>query len=109
MLECGCCSLGRKKGVPSCVLMCAVLCAVPSCPVLLRLLRLLLFCCLAQAVLNIISNPVNSTVPIAAEALKRMGVYDKRKLLGVTTLDVVSSSNSSSSSRGLDWRGLWLL
>jgi hypothetical protein len=42
-----------------------------------------------QAVLNIISNPVNSTVPIAAEALKRMGVYDKRKLLGVTTLDVV--------------------
>lgn len=39
--------------------------------------------------LNIISNPVNSTVPIAAEALKRMGVYDKRKLLGVTTLDVV--------------------
>jgi hypothetical protein len=44
---------------------------------------------LLQAVLNIISNPVNSTVPIAAEALKRMGVYDKRKLLGVTTLDVV--------------------
>jgi hypothetical protein len=43
-----------------------------------------------QAVLNIISNPVNSTVPIAAETLKRMGVYDKRKLLGVTTLDVVS-------------------
>jgi malate dehydrogenase len=40
-------------------------------------------------VLNIISNPVNSTVPIAAETLKRMGVYDKRKLLGVTTLDVV--------------------
>lgn len=43
-----------------------------------------------QAVLNIISNPVNSTVPIAAETLKRMGVYDKRKVLGVTTLDVVS-------------------
>lgn len=42
--------------------------------------------------LNIISNPVNSTVPIAAETLKRMGVYDKRKLLGVTTLDVVSST-----------------
>lgn len=45
--------------------------------------------CASQAVLNIISNPVNSTVPIAAETLKRMGVYDKRKLLGVTTLDVV--------------------
>ncbi len=42
-----------------------------------------------QAVLNIISNPVNSTVPIAAEVLKSMGVYDARKLMGVTTLDVV--------------------
>lgn len=43
-----------------------------------------------QAILNIISNPVNSTVPIAAECLKAMGVYDKRKVMGVTTLDVVS-------------------
>ncbi|KAK9805351.1 hypothetical protein WJX73_004959 [Symbiochloris irregularis] len=42
-----------------------------------------------KAVLNIISNPVNSTVPIAAEILKDMGVYDKNKLMGVTTLDVV--------------------
>jgi malate/lactate dehydrogenase len=44
---------------------------------------------LPQALLNIISNPVNSTVPIAAETLKKMGVYDPRKLFGVTTLDVV--------------------
>lgn len=44
-----------------------------------------------QAILNIISNPVNSTVPIAAETLKRLGVYDKRKVMGVTTLDVVSA------------------
>lgn len=33
---------------------------------------------------------MNSTVPIAAETLKKMGVYDPRKLFGVTTLDVVS-------------------
>lgn len=45
----------------------------------------------AQAILNIISNPVNSTVPIAAETLKAMGVYDKRKVMGVTTLDVVGA------------------
>lgn len=44
-----------------------------------------------QALLNIISNPVNSTVPIAAEVLKSLGVYDKNRLLGVTTLDVVGS------------------
>ena len=36
-----------------------------------------------------ISNPVNSTVPIAAETLKAMGTYDPKKLFGVTTLDVV--------------------
>ena len=28
-------------------------------------------------------------VPIAAEVLKRAGVYDPKKLFGVTTLDVV--------------------
>ena len=44
---------------------------------------------LVQALINMISNPVNSTVPIAAEVLKSKGVYDKRKLFGVTTLDVV--------------------
>lgn len=36
-----------------------------------------------------ISNPVNSTVPIAAEVFKKAGTYDERKLFGVTTLDVV--------------------
>ena len=47
---------------------------------------------LAQAMINIISNPVNSTVPIAAEVLKSKGVYDPRKLFGVTTLDVVRAN-----------------
>jgi len=37
----------------------------------------------------IISNPVNSTVPIAAEVLKKAGKFDAKKLFGVTTLDVV--------------------
>lgn len=43
-----------------------------------------------------ISNPVNSTVPIAAEILKSKGVYDKKKLFGVTTLDVVRQATSDS-------------
>ncbi|KAF5835579.1 malate dehydrogenase [Dunaliella salina] len=42
-----------------------------------------------QAWVAIISNPVNSTVPIAAEVMKRAGAYDPKKLFGVTTLDVV--------------------
>ena len=32
--------------------------------------------------MNIISNPVNSTVPIAAEVFKQAGVYDARRLFG---------------------------
>jgi len=40
----------------------------------------------------IVTNPVNSTVPIAAEILKAAGVYDKRKLFGVTTLDIIRSN-----------------
>ncbi|XP_002976052.2 malate dehydrogenase, mitochondrial [Selaginella moellendorffii] len=41
------------------------------------------------ALINMISNPVNSTVPIAAEVLKVEGTYDHTRLFGVTTLDVV--------------------
>ncbi|CAD6237664.1 unnamed protein product [Miscanthus lutarioriparius] len=42
-----------------------------------------------NALVNMISNPVNSTVPIAAEVFKKAGTYDEKKLFGVTTLDVV--------------------
>jgi len=42
-----------------------------------------------KAFILVISNPVNSTVPIAAEVLKKAGVFDPKKLFGVTTLDVV--------------------
>jgi len=52
------------------------------------------------AVLAIISNPVNSTVPIAAEVLKKAGVYDKSKLCGVTTLDVCRANTFVANSMG---------
>ena len=42
-----------------------------------------------NAYLLIIPNPVNSTVPIAAEVLKAAGKFNPKKLFGVTTLDVV--------------------
>lgn len=45
-----------------------------------------------NALFAIVTNPVNSTVPIAAEVLKAAGVYDKRKLFGITTLDVIRSN-----------------
>jgi malate dehydrogenase len=42
-----------------------------------------------EACMLIISNPVNSTVPIVAETFKAAGVYDPAKVFGVTTLDVM--------------------
>lgn len=53
------------------------------------------------ALINIISNPVNSTVPIAAEVLKLKGVYDPKKLMGVTTLDVVRANTFVAEAKGL--------
>ncbi|KAK6349722.1 hypothetical protein TWF696_006001 [Orbilia brochopaga] len=45
-----------------------------------------------KAFVLIISNPVNSTVPIAAEVLKSHNVFDPTRLFGVTSLDVVRAS-----------------
>jgi malate dehydrogenase len=42
-----------------------------------------------NAFILVISNPVNSTVPIAAEVLKAKKVFNAQRLFGVTTLDVV--------------------
>ena len=39
-----------------------------------------------------ISNPVNSMVPIAAEVFKRAATYDPKRLMGVTMLDVVRAN-----------------
>jgi malate dehydrogenase len=55
-----------------------------------------------KALIAIITNPVNSTVPIAAEVLKAAGVFDKRRLFGVTTLDVVRSQAFVAELKGLD-------
>jgi len=45
-----------------------------------------------KATFLIITNPVNSTVPLAAEILKKAGVYDRRKVIGVTYLDVMRAT-----------------
>ncbi|EGR0107569.1 malate dehydrogenase [Vibrio vulnificus] len=55
-----------------------------------------------NACIGIITNPVNTTVPIAAEVLKKAGVYDKRKLFGVTTLDVIRSETFVAELKGQD-------
>jgi len=40
----------------------------------------------------VISNPVNSTVPIVSSVFEKAGVYDPRRIFGVTTLDVVRAA-----------------
>ena len=55
-----------------------------------------------KANILVIANPVNSTVPITAEVLKKAGVYNPRRLFGVTTLDVVRASRFISQNKGTD-------
>lgn len=45
-----------------------------------------------EANILVISNPVNSTVPIVAKTLEKAGVFDPRRVFGVTTLDVVRAA-----------------
>eukprot|EP00929_Paragymnodinium_shiwhaense_P021468 TRINITY_DN13_c0_g1_i1.p1 TRINITY_DN13_c0_g1~~TRINITY_DN13_c0_g1_i1.p1 ORF type:complete len:347 (-),score=89.18 TRINITY_DN13_c0_g1_i1:430-1470(-) len=55
-----------------------------------------------DACILIISNPVNSTVPIAREILKRHGVYNPKKLFGVTALDVCRADTFVANLKGKD-------
>jgi malate dehydrogenase len=55
-----------------------------------------------KAMICVISNPVNSTVPIAAEVLKMHNVFDPKRLFGVTTLDIVRANTFISQAKGLD-------
>lgn len=55
-----------------------------------------------DAMVAIISNPVNSTVPIAAETLKKAGKYNPRRVFGVTTLDVLRANTFVAEALGKD-------
>lgn len=55
-----------------------------------------------KALVGIITNPVNTTVAIAAEVLKKAGVYDKNRLFGVTTLDVIRAETFVAEAKGVD-------
>lgn len=55
-----------------------------------------------KALVAIISNPVNSTVPIASEVYKKVGSYDANRIFGVTTLDVVRANAFVGDLKNLD-------
>ncbi|SCW00737.1 LAFE_0C10836g1_1 [Lachancea fermentati] len=48
----------------------------------------------------VISNPVNSTVPVACETLRRLGKFQPGRVMGVTTLDVVRAQTFLSDALG---------
>ena len=53
------------------------------------------------ACIGVITNPVNTTVAIAAEVLKAAGVYNKNKLFGITTLDIIRAKQFVAETKGL--------
>ncbi|GAB7335633.1 hypothetical protein MBLNU13_g07956t1 [Cladosporium sp. NU13] len=55
-----------------------------------------------KAYVCIITNPVNSTLPVACKVLEQHGVFDSRKVFGVTTLDVVRASTFVAHALGTD-------
>ena len=55
-----------------------------------------------KALIGIITNPVNTTVAIAAEVLKKKGVYDPAHLFGITTLDIIRSSTFVAEVNGIN-------
>lgn len=57
-----------------------------------------------KTMLCIITNPVNSTIAIASEVLKKNNAYDPKRVFGVTTLDIVRANTFIAEAKGLDVR-----
>jgi malate dehydrogenase len=55
-----------------------------------------------NALVGVITNPVNGTVPIVAEVFKKAGTYDANRVFGVTTLDVIRSEAFIAELKGVD-------
>lgn len=55
-----------------------------------------------KALVGIITNPVNGTVPIVAEVFKKAGTYDANRVFGITTLDVIRAETFVAELKGLD-------
>jgi len=55
-----------------------------------------------KALVGIITNPVNGTVPIVAEVFKKAGTHDANRIFGITTLDVIRSEAFVAELKGLD-------
>ncbi len=57
-----------------------------------------------SACIAIITNPVNTMVPLAAEVLKKAGCYDPKRLFGVTMLDTLRAETFWAEATSTDCR-----
>lgn len=57
-----------------------------------------------KALIGIITNPVNSAVPIACEVLKKAGKLDPKRVFGISTLDIVRANTFIAEAKGLNPR-----
>lgn len=55
-----------------------------------------------KALVALITNPINSLVPVMSEVMKSQGNYDPNRVFGVTTLDVVRACTFVAKEAGLD-------
>ncbi|KAJ2149068.1 hypothetical protein IW142_000437 [Coemansia sp. RSA 564] len=55
-----------------------------------------------KALIAIVTNPLNSTVPIAAHVLKSKNCYNPKRLFGITTLDSIRASRFVRDTHGID-------
>ncbi|XP_018573098.1 malate dehydrogenase, mitochondrial [Anoplophora glabripennis] len=55
-----------------------------------------------KALIGIITNPVNSAVPIACEVLKKAGKLDPKRIFGISTLDIVRANTFIAEAKGLN-------
>jgi len=55
-----------------------------------------------KALVGIITNPVNGTVPIVAEVFKKAGTFEANRVFGITTLDVIRSEAFVAELKGLN-------
>lgn len=55
-----------------------------------------------KAHLCIVTNPVNSLVPVASDILKRYGKLDARRIIGISNLDLVRASAFVADLKGLN-------
>lgn len=58
--------------------------------------------CCSKALIAVVTNPVNSIVPLVSEVLKKKGAYSPNTVFGVTTIDCVRTNTLAAAALHID-------